>query len=63
MVSVALYDLGEWTRFYPNGRIVVSRLGGKDLVMKMLSNDNEEVQRHVLQCISKIMVNNWEHLR
>lgn len=62
IVCIALYDLGEFTRFYPNGRVVVSRLGGKDQVMQMLSSQNEEVQKHVLQCISKIMVNNWEHL-
>jgi V-type H+-transporting ATPase subunit H len=64
-VCVALYDLGEWTRYYPNGKVVVSRLGGKDRVMAMLSTsaDNEEVQRHVLGAISKIMVTNWEHLR
>jgi len=63
IVCVALYDIGEFTRFYPNGRVVVSRLGGKDLVMQMLSADNPEVQRHVLQCVSKIMVTNWEYLR
>lgn len=62
VVCVALFDLGEFARCYPNGRVVVSRLGGKDLVMRMLGAENEEVQRQVLQCISKIMVTNWEHL-
>ena len=32
VVCVALFDLGEFTRFYPNGRVVVSRLGAKDKV-------------------------------
>eukprot|EP00981_Chlorochromonas_danica_P010043 scaffold2953_cov187-Ochromonas_danica.AAC.8 len=63
IACIALYDLGEFTRFYPNGRVVVARLGGKDVVMKMLTSENEEVQKHVLQCISKLMVNNWDHLR
>eukprot|EP01032_Pedospumella_encystans_P013842 gene13843-15918_t len=63
VVCVALYDLGEFTRFYPNGRVVVSRLGAKDKVIQMMESDNAEVQRHTLQCISKIMVNNWEFLR
>lgn len=60
---MALYDLGEFVRFYPNGRVVVSRLGGKDLVMGMMSAEDREVQKHTLQCISKIMVTNWEYLR
>lgn len=63
IVSVALYDIGEFTRFYPNGRVVVSRLGAKDQIMLMMESENPEIQRHTLQCISKIMVTNWEFLR
>lgn len=62
-VCIALYDIGEFCRFYPNGRVVVSRLGGKDAIMKLLNHSDAEVQQHTLQCISKVMVNNWEHLR
>lgn len=32
-------------------------------VMEMMESEHAEVQRHTLQCISKIMVNNWEFLR
>lgn len=28
-VAVALYDLGDFVRFYPNGRMIVKRLGAK----------------------------------
>ena len=63
IVCIALYDIGEFTRFYPNGRVVVSRLGAKDTIMQMMSSDNADIQRHTLQCISKIMVTNWEFLR
>jgi hypothetical protein len=41
----------------------VSKLGGKDAIMAMLDNANEEIKRQALQCISKIMVTNWEFLR
>lgn len=60
---MALYDIGEFTRFYPNGRVVVSRLGAKDQIMMMMESENPDIQRHTLQCISKIMVTNWEFLR
>jgi V-type H+-transporting ATPase subunit H len=63
IVCVALYDIGEFTRFYPNGRVVVSRLGAKDVILQMMDSENAEIQRHTLQCISKIMVTNWEFLR
>lgn len=61
-MCIALYDIGEFTRFYPNGRVIVSRLGGKEIIMKMMSHEDPEVQKYTLQCISKIMVTNWEHL-
>ena len=59
-VSIAAYDIGEWARFYPNGRALVKKLGGKDLVMGLIESENEEVARNALQCVSKIMVQNWE---
>eukprot|EP00602_Paraphysomonas_sp_CaronLab_P006255 CAMPEP_0185023756 /NCGR_PEP_ID=MMETSP1103-20130426/6388_1 /TAXON_ID=36769 /ORGANISM="Paraphysomonas bandaiensis, Strain Caron Lab Isolate" /LENGTH=454 /DNA_ID=CAMNT_0027556497 /DNA_START=51 /DNA_END=1412 /DNA_ORIENTATION=- len=59
VVAVALYDLGEFTRFYPNGRGVVKSLGGKDSAMELIGHSDKVIQRHALQCISKIMVTNW----
>jgi V-type H+-transporting ATPase subunit H len=55
--------MGEFTRFYPNGRVVVSKLNGKDVAMQMIGHDNADIQRQALQCISKIMVQNWEFMR
>lgn len=63
IVCIALYDLGEFTRFYTNGRGIVNTLGGKDIALQMLSHENPDIQRQALQCISKIMVTNWEFLR
>ena len=63
VVAVACYDLGEFVRFYPNGKSLVKNLGGKDMVMKLIEHDNLEVQREALQCMSKIMVNQWEFVR
>jgi len=63
VVSVACYDLGEWVRFYPNGKSIVKHLGAKDLVMAKIDDADPEVQRHALQCMSKIMVQQWEFMR
>jgi len=59
-VSIAAYDMGEWARFYPNGRSLVKKLGGKDVVMGLIDSENPEVARNALQCVSKVMVTNWE---
>jgi len=63
VASVACYDLGEFVRFYPNGRSIAKNLGAKDLVMRRIDDPDADVQRHALQCMSKIMVNQWEFMR
>ena len=63
IVAIALYDLGEFTRFYPNGRVVASRLKGKDIALQMISHPDPNIQTQALQCISKIMVTNWDFLQ
>jgi len=62
IVSIALYDLGEFTRFFPNGRLIAKSLGGKDLALSLIQSEHEDVQRQALQCVSKIMVQSWNML-
>ena len=63
IAAIACYDIGEFVRHYPNGRAIVKRLGAKELVMPLIEHENPELQRHALQCVSKIMVNNWEYVK
>jgi len=59
VMSIACYDIGEFVRHYPNGRAVAKKLGAKDIVMLLIEHGNADVQRHALQCVSKMMVQNW----
>eukprot|EP00903_Cladosiphon_okamuranus_P020575 g18886.t1 len=63
VVSIACYDLGEFVRFYPNGKTIAKHLGAKERVMLLVDSEHKEVQRHALQCVSKIMVSKWEFIR
>lgn len=63
VAAIACFDLGEFCRHYPNGRAIVKRLGGKELAMTLIEHDNPELQRHALQCVSKMMVHNWEYVK
>ena len=63
VASIACYDIGEFVRHYPNGRAIAKRLGAKNLVMPLIEHENPELQRHALQCVSKIMVQNWEYVK
>ena len=60
-LAIALYDVGEFVRHYPNGRAIVKRFrGAKQMIMSKMDHENEEVARMALQCVSKLMVQNWQ---
>jgi V-type H+-transporting ATPase subunit H len=59
VATIACYDIGEFVRHYPNGRAIAKRLGAKDIIMQLIEHDNEELRRHSLLCVSKMMVQNW----
>lgn len=59
VACIACYDIGEFVRHYPNGRSIAKRLGAKDTIMKLIEHENTDLQRHALQAVSKMMVQNW----
>jgi V-type H+-transporting ATPase subunit H len=59
VLAVALFDLGEFSKCYPNGKILASNLGGKEKALRLIQHSDEQVQKHALQCISKIMIG-WD---
>ena len=59
VASIACYDIGEFARYYPNGRHIAKRLGAKNAIMNLIEHDNIDLQRHALQAVSKMMVQNW----
>jgi V-type H+-transporting ATPase subunit H len=63
VASVACYDIGEFVRHYPNGRLIAKQLGAKDAVMNLIGHENADLQRHALHSVSKMMVQNWEAVK
>jgi len=61
-LAIACFDLGEFVRFHPRGRRILSQLEGKIDIMKLMGHPDEEVQKHALMCVQKMMVHNWEYL-
>jgi len=57
VLAVALFDVGEFVRHYPNGRLIAKQLGITPFVMQLLNHESHEVQQHALQCVSKLLVN------
>jgi len=40
----------------------LSQLDGKLAIMQLMTHPDEEVQKHALMCVQKMMVHNWEYL-
>merc|ERR1712051_1151683 len=62
ILSVACFDLGEYVRHYQRGKHVLEQLGGKTMVMTLLSHSDPNVRYEALLAVQKLMVHNWEYL-
>ncbi|CAH0390917.1 unnamed protein product [Bemisia tabaci] len=62
VLSVASFDVGEYVRHYPQGKPVIEQLGGKQLLMQLLSHKDPNVRYEALLAVQKLMVHNWEYL-
>ena len=62
VLAVAAHDIGEYIRYYPRGKIVIENLGGKQLIMQLLNDEDPNVKYEALVCVQKMMVHNWEYL-
>lgn len=78
ILSVACYDIGEFVRFHPRGKAyvlivslkvfltlfcrIITQIGLKLDIMKLMTHENPEVKKQALFAIQKTMVTNWEYL-
>ncbi|XP_060873310.1 V-type proton ATPase subunit H-like [Metopolophium dirhodum] len=56
VLSVATFDVGEYVKHYPRGKDIIEKLGGKQLVMKMLIHEDANVCYEALIAMQKFMV-------
>jgi len=61
-VATALYDLGEFSRFYPKGRELIDTLHGRERMLYHLSNETQMVQEQALLAVQKLLVKGWNSM-
>lgn len=54
--SIACFDLGEFSRLYPNGASVMEYFGAKDILLNLIQHTNLELKNRALVCLQKIMM-------
>ncbi|KAG2495580.1 hypothetical protein HYH03_006180 [Edaphochlamys debaryana] len=55
-LAVGCHDLGQFIVNHTQGRYIVNDLRGKELVMRLLSHSDVEVQKQALLCVQKLML-------
>jgi len=61
-LEVACYDLGEFARFCPDGKQLLTKFNGKAKLLSHMQHKNPKVAKSALLAVQKIMVQNWEFL-
>jgi len=62
VLAVAAYDLGEFARIHARGKILIQQLGIKLPLMALMEHTDNDVKKHAILAVQKVMVHNWEYL-
>lgn len=60
-IAVALYDLGEFAKYFPFGRSYLDNLDIKQTIYEVMQNsDSAEIKKEAITCLQKIIVTSWQ---
>ena len=59
--AIALFDLGEFARFFPLGRSYLDNLELKGEIIKLMSRQSSsaELKKEAIMCYQKLLMNTW----
>lgn len=60
-VAVALYDLGEFAKYFPFGRSFLDTLGIKPVIYEVMQkSESAEIKKEAITCLQKLIVTSWQ---
>lgn len=60
-VAVALYDLGEFAKYFPFGRSFLDNLGIKPTIYEVMQkSESAEIKKEAITCLQKLIVTSWQ---
>jgi len=75
VLCIACWDIGEFVRIHPHGKLISKNLELKSPIMRILTeternregqSDDEDAQKlakEALTALQKLMITNWEYLQ
>ncbi|OLY85386.1 V-type proton ATPase subunit H [Smittium mucronatum] len=60
-ISVACHDLGQYIKYYPSGKAVLTNLGAKARLMQLMTHSDDKVRYEALTSVQEFMVNAWKN--
>jgi V-type H+-transporting ATPase subunit H len=57
--AVAVHDLGQFIKYYPDGKKILEDCGGKSAMMNLIAFPNPDVKYEALTALQKYMLNRW----
>mmetsp|Transcript_17469 Transcript_17469/g.30112 ORF Transcript_17469/g.30112 Transcript_17469/m.30112 type:complete len:470 (-) Transcript_17469:767-2176(-) len=61
-LAIACHDLGEFIRFHPRGKNMISSLGAKVELLKLMEHSDVDVRKYALLAVQKLLVSHWADL-
>ena len=55
VLAIASHDLGQYVKYYPQGKKYVQDLGAKQAIMHLMTHENAEVRFQALSAVQKYM--------
>jgi len=61
MLAVACYDLGEFARFFPTGKIYLENQNVKAKIAELMAQkeSSAELKKEAITCYQKMLMNSW----
>lgn len=60
-IAVALYDLGEFAKYFPFGRSYLDNLGIKQVIYDVMQkSESAEIKKEAITCLQKLIVTSWQ---
>lgn len=61
-LEMACYDIGEFSRFHPDGKKILAKLDAKPKLMALMQHSDPNVSKAALLAVQKLLIHKWDQM-